>query len=104
MNRDYSIAKSYSPARHSPSRHTSCNNCDNGPCPEHLGRRFVNAIKEVIEENKIIEKKKIALSLRYDYNLIELFRVINESNNGYVSLFELEKFGHSSGKFSFKFL
>ena len=44
-----------------------------------------------LELEKKIEKAKIQLSLKTDFNLIDAFRIFNESGNGSASIPDLQK-------------
>ena len=44
-----------------------------------------------LELEKKIEKAKIQLSLKTDFNLIDAFRIFNESGNGSASIQDLKK-------------
>ena len=44
-----------------------------------------------LELEKKIEKAKIQLSLKTDFNLIDAFRIFNESGNGSASISDLQR-------------
>jgi len=54
--------------------------------------RMVHNLRDSIWDNKMVEDKRIDLSLRYDFSLSELFNMMDYSKNGYVSLLDLERF------------
>jgi len=47
-------------------------------------------MKDMMLDNKILEEKKKNLSLRPDFNVQELFGMINYNKNGYLSVVEFE--------------
>lgn len=47
-------------------------------------------MKDMMLDNKILEEKKKNLSLRPDFNVQELFAMINYNKNGYLSVCEFE--------------
>lgn len=59
--------------------------------PANKSRMVVN-LRDSIWDNKMVEDKRIDLSLRYDFSLYELFSMMDYSNNGYVSLADFERF------------
>lgn len=59
--------------------------------PSNKSRMVVN-LRDSIWDNKMVEDKRIDLSLRYDFNLSELFNMMDYSKTGYVSLLDLERF------------
>merc|ERR1740139_695825 len=59
--------------------------------PANKSRMVLN-LRDSIWDNKVVEDKRIDLSLRYDFSLSELFNMMGYSKNGYVSLLDLERF------------
>ena len=43
-------------------------------------------------DNKILEEKRINLSLRFDFCLMELFHMMDKDKNGYLTLAEIDRF------------
>lgn len=54
--------------------------------------RMVVNLRDSIWDNKVLEDKRIDLSLRYDFSLPEVFSMFDYSKTGYVSLLDLERF------------
>lgn len=50
--------------------------------------RMVSNLRDSIWDNKMVEDKRIDLSLRYDFSLSELFNMMDYSKTGYVSLLD----------------
>jgi Ca2+-binding EF-hand superfamily protein len=54
-------------------------------------------MRDAIAQNKIIEEKRIALSLRFDFNIRELYRVLDPQNLGSLTHNHFTKFMKSIG-------
>lgn len=97
----------YSPERHSPIRHSpyrysqtkhfSESNPRNPPVGltkydntlRHTEEKeFVNTLKDLLDMELDLEKSKINLSLKPDFNLIDLFRMFDIENKGYITFDE----------------
>jgi len=55
--------------------------------PMNKTRMVVN-LRDSIWDNKVLEDKRIDLSLRYDFSLTEVFSMFDYSKTGYVSLLD----------------
>jgi uncharacterized protein with von Willebrand factor type A (vWA) domain len=49
-------------------------------------------MRDAMAQNKIIEQKRIALSLRFDFNIRELYRVLDTQNLGSLTHNDFSKF------------
>ena len=54
--------------------------------------KLVENHKDSIMDNKILEEKRINLSLRFDFCLMELFHMMDKDKNGYLTLAEIDRF------------
>ena len=52
---------------------------------------LVNVFREQLEFERRLERVKIDLSLRADFNLIDAFRVFDNEGKGWISIVELKK-------------
>ena len=67
------------------------------PAQNELEARFHKVMREAMAQNKIIEEKRIALSLRFDFNIRELYRVVDAQNLGSVTHNDFSRFMKSTG-------
>lgn len=63
-----------------------------GSIDKALSSKFREFMKQCVSSNKIIEEKRIALSLRFDFNLRELYRMADKKNTGTIMQSEFNKF------------
>ena len=59
--------------------------------PANKSRMVLN-LRDSIWDNKVVEDKRIDLSLRYDFSLQELFNMVDINKTGSISLLNWEKF------------
>lgn len=59
--------------------------------PANKSRMVLN-LRDSIWDNKVVEDKRIDLSLRYDFSLQELFNMVDFSKTGSISLLDWERF------------
>lgn len=54
-------------------------------------------LNDSIIDNKLLEEKRISLSMRYDFCLMEMFALVDSKNLNYLNLADFERFCYNNG-------
>lgn len=97
LNDKHSFVQQISPSlilRKAPSNYCHCGlDGDYKEYTESVEDKFIEYFKLLIEKEKVIEKAKIDLMIRPDFNINDAFRLFNSSSNkGYLFISDLELF------------
>jgi len=57
---------------------------------------MITSLKDTILDNKMLEKKRIDLSLRNDFCLTELFSIFDQRSTAYINLSDFQKFSYDN--------